>query len=38
MTSRKLFISEDMQDGRVISGMRIINPFTPEFSARLFAQ
>jgi predicted nucleic acid-binding protein len=27
----KLFISEDMQDGRVISGMRIANPFAPEF-------
>ncbi len=34
----QLFISEDMQDGRLISGMRIVNPFTPEFSAHLFAQ
>jgi predicted nucleic acid-binding protein len=38
MVGCKLFISEDMQDGRVISGMRILNPFAPEFSARLFAQ
>jgi predicted nucleic acid-binding protein len=37
MAGCKLFISEDMQDGRVISGMRIVNPFFPEFSARLFA-
>jgi predicted nucleic acid-binding protein len=34
----KIFISEDMQDGRMIFGMRIINPFTPEFSARLLTQ
>jgi predicted nucleic acid-binding protein len=38
MAGCKLFISEDMQDGRVISGMRIANPFTPEFSTRLLAQ
>jgi predicted nucleic acid-binding protein len=38
MAGCKLFISEDMQDGRVISGMRIVNPFAPEFSARLLAQ
>jgi predicted nucleic acid-binding protein len=33
----RLFISEH-QDGRLISGMRIANPFTPEFSKRLAAQ
>lgn len=33
----KLFISEDMQDGQLISGMRIANPFSPEFSKRLKA-
>jgi predicted nucleic acid-binding protein len=37
MAGCKLFISEDLQDCRVISGMRIVNPFTLEFSAR-FAQ
>lgn len=37
MAGCKLFVSEDMRDGRVISGMRIVNPFFPEFSARLFA-
>ncbi len=31
----KLFISEDMQDGQVISGMRIANPFAPEFLQRV---
>ena len=25
----KLFISEDMRDGQLISGMRIVNPFSP---------
>jgi len=37
MAGCKLFISEDLQDGSVISGMRIANPFTPEFSMRLAA-
>jgi predicted nucleic acid-binding protein len=32
ITQCKLFFSEDMQDGRVISGMRIINPFSASFS------
>jgi predicted nucleic acid-binding protein len=31
----KLFISEDMQDGRSVSGMRIANPFSPAFSASI---
>ena len=31
MAGCKLFISEDMQDGRVISGMKIVNPFSPDF-------
>ncbi|MGO9675543.1 MAG: PIN domain-containing protein [Methylocella sp.] len=35
MAECRLFISEDMQDGRVISGMRVANPFTPEFSKRI---
>jgi predicted nucleic acid-binding protein len=26
----KLFISEDMRDGQLISGMRIVNPFSPD--------
>jgi|BarGraIncu00222A_1022003.scaffolds.fasta_scaffold32982_1 predicted nucleic acid-binding protein len=34
----KLFISEDMQDGCVISGMRVANPFAPEFSRRIPAR
>jgi predicted nucleic acid-binding protein len=38
MAGCKLFISEDLQDGRLISGMRIANPFNPEFSKRLAAQ
>jgi predicted nucleic acid-binding protein len=38
MAGCKLFISEDMQDGRLISGMRIVNPFNPEFSKRLAAR
>jgi predicted nucleic acid-binding protein len=38
MAGCKLFISEDMQNGRVISGMRIANPFAPQFSARLLGQ
>jgi predicted nucleic acid-binding protein len=37
MAGCKLFISEDMQDGSLISGMRIANPFSAEFSARLAA-
>ncbi len=28
----RLFVSEDLQDGRVVSGMRIANPFNPEFA------
>ena len=28
----RLFVSEDMQDGAVIEGMRITNPFKPEFA------
>ena len=35
MAGCRLFISEDMQDGRVISGMRIANPFASEFLKRL---
>ncbi|MFM2422844.1 MAG: hypothetical protein RL291_1374, partial [Pseudomonadota bacterium] len=31
----KLFVTEDLQDGRSIGSMRIINPFTEEF-ARIF--
>lgn len=34
----KLFISEDMQDGQLIFGMRIANPFLPEFSMRIAKQ
>lgn len=34
----KLFISEDMQDGQLISGMRIVNPFGAEFLKRLSKQ
>jgi predicted nucleic acid-binding protein len=37
MAGCKLFVSEDMQDGRMISGMRIANPFAPEFSKHLAA-
>lgn len=35
MAGCKLFISEDMQDGQLISGMRIANPFGAEFLKRL---
>jgi predicted nucleic acid-binding protein len=28
----RLFVSEDLQDGRDIAGMRIANPFTAEFA------
>lgn len=38
MAGCKLFLSEDLQDGREISGMRIANPFAPGFSRRLAAQ
>jgi predicted nucleic acid-binding protein len=38
MAGCKLFISEDLQDGRLISGMRIANPFNPKFSKLLAAQ
>ena len=31
----RLFVSEDMSDGAVIDGMRIANPFTPEFEHRV---
>ncbi len=31
----RLFVSEDMQDGAAIEGMRIANPFKPEFSRLL---
>lgn len=31
----RLFVSEDLHDGLVIDGMRIANPFTPEFAAKL---
>jgi predicted nucleic acid-binding protein len=31
----KLFLSEDLQDGRSVADMRIANPFLPDFSARL---
>jgi len=34
----KLFASEDMQDGQLISGMRIVNPFGAEFLKRLSKQ
>ncbi|WP_026607746.1 PIN domain-containing protein [Methylocapsa acidiphila] len=34
----KLFISEDMQDGQLISGMRIVNPFGADFLSRLAKQ
>ncbi len=37
MAGCRLFVSEDMQDGRVISGMRIANPFGAEFSKRVAA-
>ncbi len=35
--SCRLFVSEDMQDGADIEGMRIANPFSPAF-ARLLAR
>ncbi len=38
MAGCRLFISEDMQDGREISGLRIANPFAPEFSRRMSAR
>ncbi len=31
----RLFVSEDLQDGRSIDGMRIANPFAPAFAAML---
>lgn len=31
----KLFVSEDMQDGQDVSGMRIVNPFTDVFAQAL---
>lgn len=34
----KAFIAEDMQDGRMIFGVRIINPFPSEVSPRLLTQ
>jgi predicted nucleic acid-binding protein len=30
MAGCKLFISEDMQDGQSISGMKVVNPFRPD--------
>ncbi|WOJ90942.1 PIN domain-containing protein [Methylocapsa polymorpha] len=38
MAGCKLFISEDMQDGQLISGMRIVNPFSAEFLKRIAKQ
>jgi predicted nucleic acid-binding protein len=38
MAGCKLFISEDMRDGQLISGMRIVNPFSPDFLKRVSAQ
>jgi predicted nucleic acid-binding protein len=38
MAGCKLFISEDMQDGQLISGMRIVNPFSIDFSERIASQ
>lgn len=38
MAGCKLFISEDMQNGRLISGMRIVNPFGADFSKHLAPQ
>ncbi len=38
MAGCKLFISEDMQDGQLISGMRIVNPFGTDFLKRVPAQ
>lgn len=34
----KLFLSEDMEDGRSIAGMRIANPFRPDFFMPLATQ
>jgi predicted nucleic acid-binding protein len=31
----RLFVSEDLQDGRDVDGMRIANPFTPAFAGAL---
>ena len=31
----KLFVSEDLQDGREVSGLRIVNPFTDAFAKTL---
>jgi predicted nucleic acid-binding protein len=38
MAGCKLFISEDMRDGQLISGLRIVNPFSPDFLKRVSAQ
>jgi predicted nucleic acid-binding protein len=38
MAGCKLFISEDMQDGQLISGMRIVNPFSTDLLKRVPAQ
>ncbi len=38
MAGCKLFISEDIQDGQLISGMRIVNPFGTDFLKRVPAQ
>jgi len=34
----KLFLSEDMQDGRSVAGMRIADPFRADFSTRIATQ
>jgi predicted nucleic acid-binding protein len=38
MAGCKMFLTEDMQDGQAISGMRIVNPFGAEFMKRLSKQ
>jgi hypothetical protein len=38
MAGCKLFISEDMQDGQLISGMRIVNPFSTDLLKRVFIE
>ena len=30
----RLFVSEDLQDGRDVSGLRIANPFAPDFARK----
>lgn len=31
----RLFVSEDLHDGAIIDGMRIVNPFSADFAAKL---